>query len=422
MFGITALTSILEILVLMPGFFFILQLFLPPTLAFMISCLFNFVAVAAILISKLKPGPFIYKLITIVLSAAIAFGVAGLSFGGAITAMICLFVFSRVRTEVLTGRDLSIQLATGAMFLNIPLGLFIHTSDLESLKFFGNIAICISAVTSILVLVTKQLDESRRFGKNSMGISSTQRKNTQVFAGILVLILIAVSSFGNIAAVFEFVLNSILRFMDLIASLFTTNNTAISQSKQQMQLMFESAGVREPSLFERIFLLVLNAIVVIVLAVGIIFFLYTIVKLLVRLVISFVRWLKSGEHAIDTVSENGHTDEKESLLDRNLRNFVHRLQNMAEGISNREVPYDKLTDVLKVRRLFKYFIKRVRSSGAVISNTSTAQEICRDAGGISPAPEQLNELLAHCYDKARYDNTAPTKEQLSQLEEQLLKS
>ncbi len=422
MFEIAALTSILEILVLMPGFFFILQFFLPATLAFMLACLFNFVAVAAILFSKLKPGPFVYKLVTIALSILIALVTAGMNFGSIITAVICIFVFNRVRTEVITGRDLSIQLATGAMFLNIPLGLFIHTSDLESLKFFGNIAICISAVTSILILVTKQLDESRRFGKNSMGVSRTQRKNNQVFAGILILILVAVSSFGDIAGVYKFVMDSIARFISLISSLFSPSNTVISETEQQMQFMFENAGVREPSLFEKIFLLILNVVVVIVLVAGILFLLFTIVKLLIRLIRSFVKWLRSGEHTIDTVSENGHTDEKESLLDRNLRNFVQRLQNMAEGISNRETPYDKLTDdTLKVRRLFKYFTKRVKAAGVVVSSASTAQEICRDAGGISPVTEQLNELLAHCYDKARYDNTAPTKEQLSQLEEKLLK-
>ncbi len=422
MFGIFSITAILEILVLLPEFYILLQFFMPPAMAFMVSCLANIVTLTAILICRFKPGPFVYKAITLVLSVLAALLAVGVSPAALFTAIICMFIFSRVKINITTGRDIAIQLATATVISNILLALIFFYTNSSDMAFFGYTAICISTVTAIIILIMKQVDDSRRFGKNSMGISSTQRKNNQVFAGIILAVLLLVGSFGQVTTIYKSVLGLIGRFFALLAGLLTGGDKDMQVPEQQMQDFIFNQEAKDPSLFDKIIYMLVNIIGTLLVIGFIVFCIYHVLKLLIRLFIKLIKWFGSGEHTIEMVTENGHTDEKESLLDRNLKNLASRFQNLAAGILKREVPYDKLPDdTAKVRRLMKYFISMIRKSGVKVTNASTAQEICREAGGISLVPEQFNALLAECYDKARYDNTAPSKEQLRQLEEKLLK-
>lgn len=421
MFGIFSVTTVFEILVLIPGFYTVLQLVMSPTMAFMLSCLMNLVTLAAIFICKFKPGPFIYKVITVVLSVLIALAAAGISSGALILAAMCIFIFSRARTNINTGRNIAVQLSSVSIIINIPLALIFLNTKASDTVFFGNTAICISTVTSIIIMVIRQVDDSRRFGKSSINISRTQRKNNQIFAGIILSVLMLFGSFGQITEIYKFVLGLAGNFFDLLAYLFAPHGENIPEAGQQMENFMFNEGAKPPSLLEKIFLMLVNILGILIIAGVLILLAYYLIRLAVKMIIKLITWFKAGGHIIDVVSENGHTDEKESLLNRNVKNLVLRLQNLASGILKKEVPYSKLPDdITKVRRLMKYFINRVRQSGAKVAESSTAQEICRGEGGISPA-QQFNALLADCYDKARYDNTAPEKEQLRLLEEELLR-
>ncbi len=422
MFGIFTITVLLEVLMVTPCLYILLQLVMPQTIAFILSFMFNLVVLTAVCICKFKPGPFIYKLITVILSAIIAFLTAGLSLGGLIVVTVCITIFTRIRTDLATGRDIAVQLATAAIIINIPLAILFYYTGLAGIAFYGNITLCISTVASIIVLVMKQVDDSRRFGKNTMDVSSTQRKNNRVFAGVILVVLLLLGSFGQITSIYKFIFSLIGRFLGLIASLFSTGDSASPAPQAQMLELFETAGAEAPSLLDKIFIVIIYAIGTFILIAFTIMVIYSVFRFLVKMVLRLIEWLKSGEERVDTVSENGHTDEKESLLNRNLKKMADRFRNMASGIFYREVPYDKLPDdISKVRRLLKYFISKARENGVKVTASSTAREICRDAGGISLGTEQLNALLADCYEKARYDNTAPTPEQLGQLEKGLLK-
>ncbi len=422
MFGIFSATAIFEILVLLPEFYVLLQFFMPPPMAFMLSCLTNLVTITAIIICRFKPGPFVYKAITLVLSVLAALFAAGISPAALFAAIICVFIFSRAKINVTTGRDIAVQLATATMISNILLALIFFYTKSAGMAFFGYTAICISTVTSIIILIVKQVDESRRFGRNSMGVSSAQRKNNRIFAGIILAVLLLAGSFGQITTIYKSVLGLIGRFFALLARLLPGGGEDTTVPEQQVPDFIINPEVKDPSLFDKIIYMLVNIVGTLMVIGFIVFCIYHVLKLLIRLLIKLVKWFGSGEHTIEMVTENGHTDEKESLLDRNLKNLASRFQNLASGILKREVPYDKLPDdTAKVRRLMKHFIGRARKSGVKVTNSSTAQEICRDAGGISPVQPQFNALLAQCYDKARYANTAPSKEQLGQLEEKLLK-
>ncbi|OPX42726.1 hypothetical protein CLHUN_33780 [Ruminiclostridium hungatei] len=420
MFGIFTLTSILEMLMLMPGAYMVLQFFMPPVTAFMLTCLFNVLVLAAIFICRLKPGPFVYKVVTVVISALVVFFTAGINAGGLVVFAAGIFIFSHVRTVLATGRDMGVQVALTSITINILLAIVFVNSDRSSLIFFGNIAIGISVAASVTVLVIKQVDDSRRFGKNSMDISSIQQKNNRIFAGLLLIILIFAGSFGQVTEIYKFVFRTIGWLFSALAGLFASNDKDAALPDMQVQELLMNAGTEDPSLLQKIFIIVIHVLGVL-LVVGFIFLaFYHLVKFIINMAIRLINWFKSGQHFVDVVSECGHTDEKESLLDRNLKNFVNRFKNAASGIFAREIPYDSLTDdVAKVRRLMKYFIRGLRLRGVRIPPASTARELCRDAGA-EPEAMQFNSLLAQCYDSARYADLAPEKEQLGLLEEKLL--
>jgi hypothetical protein len=290
------------------------------------------------------------------------------------------------------------------------------------MAFFGNIAICVSTAASITVLVIKQMDESRRFGSNTMDISTIQRRNNQIFGGIMLTVLLLAGAAGQVTTIYRFVFSVIGSFFAFLAGLLAPGSVNTPPASQQLEDFLDKTGAKDPSLFEKIFLMLLNVLSAVLVIAALIFLIYHIIKFIVRLIIKFVRWLRSGEHSVETVSEYGHTDEKESLLNRNLKNMAHKFRNMAAGLFNREIPYSNLPDgISKVRRLFIYFVNNVKKTGVKVPNASTARELCRDAGGIVPEASQFNALLADCYDRARYGDTAPTEQQLRQLEEKLLK-
>ncbi len=422
MFWLYLVTSILEILMLMPEAYIALQFATTPLLAFLLCLTLAAVVLPAGFICRLKPGPFVYKALTVVLSVLIAIITAGLNVGGLLMAAACIFIFTRVRSEMNTGRDVAVQFASAAIVANIPIGLLLYFSELQVIPLFGNIALVISTVSAIIILVIKQVDQSRRFGKNTMGVSSTQRKNNQVFAGIILTILLVAGSFGQVSTIYAGIIRMISKVFGIIAGLFSFNDKPLSSPGSHKQDQFNFMVKEDPSQFEKIVMLILQLLGTLLFIAILLFIIYKVIRFIINSIIKIVRWFKSGEHIIDRVSEDGHTDEKESLLDRNLKNAAHRFRGMAAGLLNREVPYDRLPDdIAKVRRLLKNFIKKARHNGIAVSNASTAQELCRDAGGIAPAQPQLNALLADCYDKARYDGTAPQPDQLRQLEQHLFK-
>jgi len=422
LFGIFTATAILEVLMVTPCLYLLLQLVMPQTPAFILSLGFNFVVLLAVFVCKFKPGPFIYKLITVVLSALLAFLTAGISLGGLIVVIMCIIIFTRIRTDMALDRDYAIHLSTAAIIINIPLAILFYNNGLSSMAFYGNITICISTVASVITLIMKQVDESRRFGKNAMDVSSSQRKNNQVFAGVFLVILLLLGSFGQITSIYKFIISLIVRFFGLISGLFAAGDSDMPAPEAQMAEFFETAGAEDPSLLDKIFIVIIYAIGTLVIIAFTAVVIYYVFRFLVKMVLRFITWLKSGEEAVDTITENGHIDEKESLLNKNLKSMAERFRKMASGIFNREVPYDQLPDdISKVRRLMKYFIVRARADGVRVTASTTAREICRGASGLSPGSQQLNELLAQCYDEARYGNTAPAPEQLGQLEQELLK-
>jgi len=422
-FGIIAVTSVLECLIFMPISFTILRVFLPPNVALLLSGGICLVSLLACWLSHIKISLFVYKLISIIGSVLLALIIAQVSVGAALIAAICILVFMRVKAEVDTGESISQGIAFIAIILNIPLALINVRATDRMLAGYSNAAIFISTIAAVILLILKQVDDSRRFGQNSMDINNTQRKNNRIFAGVVLVLLFVISSIGQVSNIYSFVINIFVRFFRLLAYIFRSNSTEkTTQPAQQTQDMFGKAEVKDPSTFDMIVQAILSVLSVIIVAFLIGFAIYFIAKMIIKLVIRIINWFKNGEQTALQFSEDGHVDEKQSLYNRNLKNMGKRLHDIATGLFDREMPYNKLpNDISKMRRLFKYHKNNVQLIGVEISRSSTAEEICHHASAISPETEQFNKLISKCYDAARYGETAPSPQELLQLESRLLK-
>lgn len=422
MFGIIAVTSVLECLIFMPVSFTVFRFFLPPNLALLLSAVLCLISLLACWLCRLKLEVFVYKIISVVVSILLAFIIAQVSVGTILIAATFIFVFMRVKSEIDSGRDIAIQISAVAILLNIPLALINVSTISQVSKGYINAAIFISTIATVILLILKQVDDSRRFGQNNMDISTTQRKNNKIFAGVVLVLLLAISSIGQVSNIYSLVINVFVNFLEIPANFFTPKTGEMQQSAEQMQDIFGKAEAKDQSTFEMIIQAILSVLSVIIIVVLIGFVIYLIAKLIIKLVRRIINWFKNGEQAVLRLSEDGHTDERLSLYNRNFRNMAKRLHDMATGLFDREIPYKKLpNDIAKMCRLFKYYKNNAQLSGVKISNSSTAQEICHKVADISPETEQFNNLLLKCYDAARYDDSAPSPQELLQLESKLLK-
>lgn len=101
--------------------------------------------------------------------------------------------------------------------------------------------------------------------------------------------------------------------------------------------------------------------------------------------------------------------------------MAKNIRQKASNLFAREVPYNKLNNIAKIRRLFKKLKGEALKSGVQIGKSSTAEEICRGLSEKLPEMSVFNDLMARCYAAARYGDIAPSHEDLKKLEKKLLK-
>jgi hypothetical protein len=256
-----------------------------------------------------------------------------------------------------------------------------------------------------------------------MDIGHTQRKNNRIFAGVLLVLLLAISSIGQVSKLYSLILNIFRNFFKLLAYIFASKSSGEPpQPAQQMPDIMEKLEVKDPSTFDKIVQAILTVFSVIIIVALICFIIYFIAKKIIKLIKWIINWLKNGEQTYFLSTEDGHIDERHSLYNRNLRNMAKRLRDRVKDLLDREVPYNKLpNDIAKVRRLFRNYKDKALQEGTRISSSSTSQEICNEVSNKEPETQQFNSLLSKVYDTSRYGEAVPSPQELTQLENKLLK-
>ncbi len=416
MFGIFVLTCILECLIFLPISFTAFQFYLSPNNAFLLSIGLSLVSVSACFICRLKLKGFLYKCITCSLSILFAYLIAGqVSILMGLIVAICIFIFIRIRLDMMSGTDLVMQMTGAALLFNILLAFLAFKSNNFISSRYSNIAILISTTAIIILLVIRQTDHSRKFGKNNMRIGTTQRKNNQVLAVAALVILFAVSAIGQVSNIYRFVLNIFAWLGKLFANIFKPVQFELPENKEMIENTLNSAGER--TILDTI--VEILSVIIIVAVIGLVLFFF--IKLIINLCRKLMNWFKGGEQKVKRYYENGHVDEGQSLLNKNLSNIAKKIRNML-GVFDREVPYNKLPNrIEKTRRLFRNYRDKVQHAGMIINKSSTAEEICKEVSEKNPQTKPINSLLSECYDAARYGNIEPSLKELAELESKLLK-
>lgn len=423
MFGIIAITAVLEFIIFMPISFTALRFFLPANLAFLMSCVLCLIAIFACWLFKLKIKTFVYRIISVLVAISLAYITAQVSLGTILIAFLCIFVFIRVKSDMDSEKDIASQIAIIAILINIPLALINVYSVSNGSTGYSNATIFVSTIAAVILLIMKQVDDSRRFGQNDMDISTTQRKNNKIFAGVVVALLLVVSSIGQVSNIYSFVINVFVNFFKLLAYIFAAKSTGETPPPaEQMPDMLPKVDAKDPSTFDMIVQAIISILSVIIIVALIGFIIYFISKMIIKLIRRIIDWFKNGEQGVLQFSEDGHIDERQSLYNRNLKNMAKKLRNIVTDLLDREIPYNKLpNDIAKIRRLFKNYKTKAQQEGVKISSSSTAEEICYEVSDKSPETQQFNKLLSKCYAAARYGEAVPSPQELSQLEERLLK-
>ncbi len=413
------LSNVLQGLAWMPFSFFILQLVLPADTAAVLTVLMVVLAFLASLICRFNIKAYLYKGISLAVSIIIGVTGSEIFIGRLIVTILCMVVFLSIWYGLKKDSDFSMQTAIFSLIINIIYGVINKVAEMSDSVRYGNAAICISVISAVIILIVRQVDDSRSFGKASMDISKTQRRNNRIFGGVLIFLLILIGTLGRVSEIYKFVFSLIGKVFKFLGMLLTPGATHAEEKQMQMQ---QFPGVKPTSsLFEQILKVVFDVLAIILIAAFTIYFLYTITKLLIKLIRNIARWLANREAAAVIVKENGLIDEKQSLYGKNVKKITNKLLNRARGLFIREVPYNKLPDgKAKIRRLFRNFIEKSTGIGVIVKKSSTADEISRDFSVAVPSEIEINNLMSKSYNDVRYGDIEPSPEDLEVLEEKFI--
>lgn len=398
---IFVIISLLENLVLLPISFTILRLAMSPDTAFWVSIGMCLVSIVASLTSKLKTNVYTYVGITFIVSFIFAvITVRPMSLVTLGIVAVCCFIFAGARSTE-KGKGYSIQICSAALVWNIVLSIIKISTTYYIHVDYSNLAIVISTVCLIALLILKQMNSSRKFGKNNMRIGSTQRKNNQIFAIVAIVILIVVGFIGQVSNLYKYAISGIAKILGLFK---------LSGELPEIELKNEPAELTSNS--SSPFIAVIYIVISIILIAVTIFIISNII----------IYMSKRNKNPISRISEDGHVDEKESIFLKNLSDISKRLRKKFDSLFDRETPYNKLpNDIAKIRRLFRNYKNKAQKDGVQISKASTSKEICQDISEKAPETKPLNDILERCYDAARYGEIAPLPQELKQLEGKLRK-
>ncbi len=412
------LSNVLQGLAWMPFNFFIMQLILPAKTAFILSVLIVVIAFLASLVCSLNIKAYLYNPVSLAVSIFIGVAGAETTIGRLIVIALCMAVFLSTWYGLKKDNDFSMQTAIFALIINIIYGVINKVADMSDSVRYGNVAICISVISAVILLIVRQVDDSRNFGKATMDISRTQRRNNRIFGGVMLIVLILMGTLGRISEIYKFVLSLIGRIFKFLGMLLIPGATQAEEKQMPMQQL--SGAKASSGLFDQIIKVVLDVLATIVIVAFIFYLLYKITKLVIKLIRSIARWLANREAAAEIINENGLIDEKQSLYGKNMKKITDSLLNKARGLFSREVPYNKLPDgKAKIRRLFRNFVDKSIRIGVTVKKASTADEISRGASSAAPSETELNNLMSDSYNAVRYGDIEPSPGDLEILEQKL---
>ncbi|WES35152.1 hypothetical protein P0092_03995 [Ruminiclostridium papyrosolvens DSM 2782] len=407
------LSNILQGFALMPFNFFIMQLVLPADTALILSVLLVVITFVATLICSLNIKAYLYNPVSLAVSILIAVVGTGTDLGRLIVTIMCMFVFLSTWYSIKNENDFSMQTAVFALIINVVYGVINKVAAMSDSVLYGNAAICISVISAVILLIVRQVDDSRSFGRAAMDISRTQRKNNRIFGGVILLVLILMGTLGRVSEIYKFVLSLIAKIFSFLGMLLSPGATHAEE--RQMQQFPEAKA--SSSLFEQILKIVLDVLAIILIVVFTVYLLYTITKLITKLIRSIAGWLANREATAIIINENGLIDEKQSLYGKNLKKITNRFLDRAKGLFSREVPYNKLPDgKAKIRRLFRNFVDKSIGIGVAVKKSSTAEEISKGASDTVPTETGINSLMSKNYNAVRYGEMEPSPKDLETLE------
>ncbi len=293
--------NVLQGLAWMPITYFIMQLILPANTSVVLSVTMVVLAFGATLICRFNIKAYMYNTISLGVSVLVGVVAAGTVLGRLIVTILCMAVFLGTWYGLKKENDLSMQTAILALIINIIYGVINKVADMSDSVRYGNAIICISVISVVLILILRQLDDSRRFGTASMDISRTQRKNNRIFGGVILLVLIIMGTFGRISEIYKFVFRLVGKIFEMLAMLLSPGKTQAEEKPMPGQ---QFPGVKESSsLFDEILRVVLDVFAVILIAAFTIYLFYTITKLVIKLIRNIAGWLSNREAAAVIVNE-----------------------------------------------------------------------------------------------------------------------
>ena len=454
MFWLLIVIGVCEIALILPIIYVLLTVFFYPNTAFLFACILCILPIIGGFLNRIIKKGYFYRIIAFSLAVLSGLTIAFFNIetirlqtmASIMLFLLCFLVLELSRYDFENNAGGADVFAIAGLLINIPLALWNNIIN-NSISWQINALIAVSTVISIVVLILKQVDASRRFANNTMSITQAHRKNNKIFATVFIIIILLVGSFGQVSALYT-LLGNIIKWILALISFFIPDGVVskFDQQPKEMEMPQLPVEDKQDSVFDVIMQYAIMIIAIIAVLACLAFLIYKLLQFLKWLVSTIIAWLRGHEY-ISSYVENGHIDEKESILKKNISRTAAKLNGLVKRIFDREVPYSQLKDnAVKMRRLYKIYLKNIKKnkSGSQIidknkngsqvidknsynasqNNTSldnmfaslTTGEICDLARESIPDDKDFHLFIAQCYDKARYSASVPTKEEITVIE------
>lgn len=274
-----------------------------------------------------------------------------------------------------------------------------------ALESYDNYVIVLGIITLLIALFNLNSNEIKSADPKNKGLIYSEVKRYNKYLVIIVTMIIFLVSCGYtlISTILLYVKTAVYYILMLIQNLFTRNN----------EYSFEDGLPKGPSPLPRneelnseglLGQIMYYFFVVVVSTLGIIGCIYIIIKLyniIKKFANSIICKMMMNENI-----EFSYEEEKENLMDieKFKRQYVDAIKNKMEQIFRRSKNWNELTNVEKIREMYKAALDRLNKKGYKSFSNLTPYEVVEDTISKEYEDQLMNKEFVEVYNEARYSH------------------
>ncbi|MCK0473098.1 DUF4129 domain-containing protein [Halalkalibacter sp. AB-rgal2] len=310
-------------------------------------------------------------------------------------------------------------------------GYFFYT-NIDLLVPFTNTFQLAGFVIFVLTLFISNSSMLRRatYSKEKRpAIGRSLRNQNRLFMLVTLITIVLLANFGFIREVLIILRNGVSSVVMFFLTIFSPDESDVVYDDPQLsEPVLPSAETGEPSFIAQFFEQIVIYVGIIAAGVLLIVALYFINRKMKSFIKNIIQYLKKmikrimpGDDSTDGV--NIYVDEKENLfsIKKWVKSKTKNVKHLVATITERRVKWDSLSNVEKVRLIYRTLLHDRMKRGDVYRRELTPRQMLHEVEWQQPTDGETIQKLDHLYNKARYSHEKIEERDLKQIEKLRMK-